>query len=300
MVSITQLERILGKLVGFRSELLSFSFSSERIGSRFNEFINSSRIVDTIEELRLIPEFEREIAAFLFLNKPFGVSNRLQLMHLLDTQIARLQKLVSSHVTTEPLSPDFLKVKLPDKMDFDEFADILHDLRNIFNICPPVREANNNDDVMVTGVESGSIWMILGISMGALAVVGKIMDLGIKFTKERQQFKSIEQRIRAYNINNEAAENLVQVQGVLAASLAKEFAEKQADNQYDGEEIAKITLAITAISDLISKAVQFQPPLDAPKEVMQNFPKLEDFTKAYHIAKGGAAIAELLPKRDGN
>ena len=193
--------------------------------------------------------------------------------------------------------PNQLNIKLPDKMAFDTMADILRDLAFVFNICPPIREANDNNDVLITGVESGSIWLNLTLTAAAaLSVIGGIMSLAFKFLYNVQFYKQQEQTIRAQELGNATAQAVQTLISAQANMLAKQYTDEKG-LELDNEEVAKLTVTIERLGSLIERNVQVHPSIAAPKEVQEAFPTLEKYQEVLQLLGGGKPL-ELKEKNE--
>jgi len=67
-----------------------------------------------------------------------------------------------------------LYIRVPENQTMKQAKYIINTLEFITNECMPVRQLNGNRDAILSGVEHGSIWLIIDISCEALAFLGEL------------------------------------------------------------------------------------------------------------------------------
>jgi len=144
-------------------------------------------------------------------------------------------------------------------MAFKTMEEILHDLSFVLNICPPIRKANGDNEVMIIGVESGSMWLILTIAAVAVGTVGSIMSLAFKFLNNIQFYRQQEQSIRAQEIGNDHAQAVQILVSAQANMLARQYNAEQ-KLELDNEEVTKLTKTIGGVTSL--RQPSGSPPME--------------------------------------
>jgi len=217
------------------------------------------------------------------------------LKELLKAQVE--EKLKTAELADSKRISDQVNIKLLDEMDFDELSTILHDLKFIFNFCPPIRKANDNNDVKITGVESGSIWIYLGLTTAALTLLGKLMHISFKFMHDIMFYRQQMERLKTQKNSNEMIEALKPIVALQANMFAKQFNAEEALGM-DNEEEVKTAKAIELISKLVEHNIAFQPSVNTTKEVSDAFPKLEAFQDIVKFMGGPKSFPKLNPPNE--
>ena len=280
-------------------------------GTIFDEILEASRASNvlatakrevTTKEAQLLRDKGLEGEDVLLLvEKGFtgkGILALLNKGHTIDTILTALDGLNSYEILNMPVHPlNHLEIRLLDEMTFDELSSILHDMKFIFNQCPLIRKANNNDEVKITGVKSGSIWFFLGIASVALPIVGSIMGLTFKFLHNILFLRQQEKAFRAQKNGNEMAEAVAKVITAQANMLASQF---NADEKHEleFEDIAKLAKTIELLGGLVERNILMQPSIAAPKETKDKFPKLEEYKEIVQLLGGPKPIAALKQAND--
>jgi len=217
----------------------------------------------------------------------------------LETQLSKIDSALYFYddLKKQMASENELNIKLLDEMTFDELNTILDDLNFIFNQCPLIRKANDNNDVKITGVESGSIWFYLGIASVALPIIGSIMGLTFKFLHNILFLRRQVEGFKAQKNGNEMAEAVAKVITAQANMLATQFNSEE-NHSLDFEDVAKLAKTIELLGGLVERNIVFQPSIAAPKEVQDKFPKLEEYKEIVQLLGGPKPIAALKQAND--
>ena len=171
---------------------------------------------------------------------------------------------------------DQLNIKLPDNITLAEFSSITKDLDFIFNKCQVISSLNNKDDVIVRKVDSGSMWLILAYSAGALSIIGSLCKIAFDVSQKIQDYRKTEEHIRVLKSGADTVEAMTAELKEKIKSDSRSAAEEFiADNRLattNGEEIASVAAGIESLAELILKGVEIYASLSAPENVAKSFP----------------------------
>jgi hypothetical protein len=175
-------------------------------------------------------------------------------------------------------SIDQINVKLPDNIDLTALSEMIKDIDFIFNKAQAVRKFNDNKDVTIKRIDSGSIWLILSISAGAVTLIGKLVKMALNIKEQQVENEIAVQRLR---VAKSGANIIEQIEKELKEKLIEDC-HTQAENfaqdnncELNYEEQSSLSKATERLASLLFKGIEIYASLEAPKEVALEFPKQE-------------------------
>lgn len=181
---------------------------------------------------------------------------------------------------------DQLNIKLPSNISLLDFKKIIDDLDYIFNKCQIVSELNNKEPVDIRKVDSGSIWLILGISSTATVVIGGLIKISVGICKHVLDIQQGIQKIRVLKSGASVIEKMEEEIDELIKERSRAETETFIKNniaiENDNEKNEKINSLMIAMEKLIKlhfKGVEIYASLEAKKDVASLFPDQEEILK---------------------
>lgn len=179
---------------------------------------------------------------------------------------------------------DQLNIKLPEQLLLSGLSDIISDLGFIFNKCQVISEFNNKEAIKVQKVDSGSKWLLLGISVFAVGMIGKLCTIAFGISQQVMELRKSIQQIRVLksgaNICEALEEELKERIKTLSDAESLKFIKENGIKTENGnEESNSLAKAIERLVELHFKGVEIYASLEAPKEVASSFPSQEEALK---------------------
>ena len=147
---------------------------------------------------------------------------------------------------------------------------------------------NDKTPVVIRKVDSGSIWIIIGISILAISIVGQIVTMALKVKRELIEQDKMKQQVRAYKagagfleaLEKEATEK---IKGLCQADAKKIIKENKLDEKTEktivNENANALAIGIEKLANLMIKGVEVYASIEAPKDVAESFPLQEERLK---------------------
>jgi len=179
---------------------------------------------------------------------------------------------------------DQLNIKLPDEISLADLSKVVDDLDYILNDCRIVSEKNGQRPAILHRVDSGSMWLILGMTSGAVGLVGSMCTVALRICRQVLDLRKAMLQFRVLKLGTEVIETLKQAidQSVreLAYEEAKTILEDSGAGQKDGNETLNSTVSgIEKLVNLLFRGVALVAPLAAPEAVAATFPAPEEIAK---------------------
>ncbi|GAI89905.1 unnamed protein product [marine sediment metagenome] len=129
-------------------------------------------------------------------------------------------------------------------------------------------------------IEGGSIWIDVFVgSTVAINTIGCLAWSAAVIFKKIQEGKIIEQHVRSLKIKNDSLDDIKKAQkeelDVLVEAEAKSINDKFFKPE-NNEQIERIKNSIKLLSGQLQKGAEIHPPLEAPENVVNLFPKMPD------------------------
>jgi len=172
-----------------------------------------------------------------------------------------------------------INIKMPDNVSLAELSEYISELDCIFNKMQAMRKINENNDFTLKRVDSGSVWLIIAVSVAAaVATIGKIVTLSIYVKKQRIENDIMLQKLRALKSGADVIENIARE---LSEKLKEDCTQKARNiSDEDGlslnhEEVSSLVIGTEKLANLLFKGVEIYASLEASKITTDAFPKQE-------------------------
>jgi hypothetical protein len=175
------------------------------------------------------------------------------------------------------VSENSLYILMPSNLSMSEFADILNGLDLALNKNLAVREKNDNNDVVISDVSTGSIWIILSVTAASITLIGQMVKMAIGIAHDIQIHKKIEQNLKASSASIDVLEALGETIKKTMDNMCDEQASLLLKGEESGEKINTMSRSFKELSEVFFKGVQIHASPISPKEVLAFFPTLSDF-----------------------
>lgn len=170
---------------------------------------------------------------------------------------------------------NIIDVKLVEINDLDELEKTAKLLKRSFNT--PVLEMDGQ--ITVQKIESGSVWITLGILGGAGIVIKMCAELiwaAVVIYNKYKESALHEEHARTIKLKNDYIEALVNQQKQYIEQATEREAQalinKFLPEKNDPEILNNFKASIESIGDLIEKGAQFYPSIKASEELKMSFP----------------------------
>jgi hypothetical protein len=141
---------------------------------------------------------------------------------------------------------------------FEELIKVANDLKKGIEL--PIADSKIGE-VNILTAESGSIWLLIYVGAAMNLVAGICWSAAV-IRKKFAEAKLFEEHARTLDLKNEALESLVQAQKQQLQNVIQGEAEAIANKNYqehNNENIERLKLSLTTISELIEKGAIILP-----------------------------------------
>ena len=173
-----------------------------------------------------------------------------------------------------------LNIKLPDNLTLEQLDAIVGDLNFVLNKCSAIRTANDNNDVKIDKVDSGSIWLIIGVTSAALTLVGKIVHYCLATRRELLNQDMMKQQLRVYKTGADMIQSLEEemerkLKEQYQNDAKKIISEHGLSN--NNEDVVSLKAGMEKLTDMIYKGVEIYASIEAPELSQSAFPSAEAY-----------------------
>ncbi len=176
-------------------------------------------------------------------------------------------------------SEDSINVKLPPYNNLSDVSRFFEELNKSLEqaICHPGIDGN----VEIKSFESGSLWMTFAVGAAALKIVLDLLKQAFEARKIYYEGSILKENLRSLSLKNDT---LQEFESAFEEKYNNDVESKArqiiannniADNQ--PEYIERLKLSIKTIVGLINEGAEFHPSLNAPDEVKEQFPNVEQY-----------------------
>jgi len=251
--------------------------------SALENFIELKRSIRTIESTGLFPNQIQQLKDLDFFNA-FTATVSLQNNQLqsLVTIIDKLSSMVADMIEAlNQLIPSdngyTLSIKIPTPNSFNDISDVTKSLDLIFK--QTLSHPSIGGNVEILNFDMGSYWIDILVSGGAnvMNFIAAIAWGGAVTYKKIQEGRLVQEQVRELKISNKSKEELskgLEKSENTTAQNEANFIANQFYKDFDSEDVGRIKFALKEIAKLYSKGAEMHPSLEAPKEIKDEFPKM--------------------------
>ncbi len=172
------------------------------------------------------------------------------------------------------------EVKLPETNDFKEFSSNVNNLNRALQICPFIKTEDSNINLVKTDI--GSTWLEFVIIstnvISILTALGYFVQSAIKIKSMYLTCEQQKELIRGVQIRNNLADKITDLyKDMIQATASKEVKEleEKLERPLEPEERNSAEKSLEILGKLMSKGLEIYATLDAPQEIKDIFPSME-------------------------
>jgi len=271
-------------------ELLEPKIKSSTTTPNYYTIENWGQIYYALTELQSYGFIKNEIKQIFSLGIQFQTQteklNMDQAMHKgFDSRLKNAKLILSKSIEliSEFFSNDAedqVNIKLPNDITLSELSEIIKDIDYIFNKCRVLSGLNNKESVIIRKVDTGSIWLIIGIStVAVITAIGGLTKMALEICQKVLDVRKGIHQIRVLKSGANVIEAMekevlakIKVESRIAAETFLKNIKTTETNDEANENITSLAIGIEKMINLYFKGVEIYASLEEPKDVASAFP----------------------------
>jgi|GEM_PF-5858826 len=273
--------------------LINLTCTAERIDSQTTRLEQWDTCYKALKDLEIFPVLAHDVKKVLEINHNFSLCEPFILV---STTSYRDFNTVITHIRTKLQAViDYMEITgveikegygnieilLPADISFEELQKISSEFNFIFT-----ESSIFDEEVLLNEVKSGSIWLIITISLGAVALLGGISKLALELRKKHIENKIILEQLKSLksvnNLNEKIKEELEEKFKIESMHFAERFKKENKDKLKDRktkeEDLIAISFSIQKLSDLFIQGVKIVSSVDnSTAKELKELPSVEDY-----------------------
>jgi len=250
-------------------------------------FMSIKKAIETLKSTGLLRNLIDDIAEMYFWDAYSDTLTMDASAHqLFETKINRLKSTIIllienfNHLISEE-SEFVISIKIPNPKTFGDLTEISKSLDIIFG--QTLYHPDINGSTEIKNFDMGSFWIDILVNGGAQVMhfISALAWGGAVIYKKIMEGRLIAEQVRELKISNDAKEEtfkgIKELQKTTASNEATHIATEHLTN-YDNEDIRRIEHAINEIAKLYTKGAEIHPSLEAPQEITEEFPKMDEIS----------------------
>lgn len=185
----------------------------------------------------------------------------------LTSRAQSLLDALNEHLGTEAADSTF--IRLPEKVSLDQFGKYLIKLDKFLKLIV-VNELVPNGKVELRGVESGSVWVEVGLGAAGLLMLGKVLNYYFAIQEARLKIEAKKLEISLLQVDLQAKQVLFQAYDKM---LDEQVRERFSDlvGETEPETSRRIEVGIKGLATLLKSGLQFYSSRNSPAPVSHLF-----------------------------
>lgn len=185
-----------------------------------------------------------------------------------------------------------LNIKIPTPNSFNDISEVTKSLDLIFN--QTLLHPSINGNIQILNFDMASYWIDILVNGGATAMhfIAATAWGGAVTYKKIQESRLIQEQVRELKISNNAKEELnkglEESKNIIAQNEAN-FIANQFYKDFNNEDVERIKFALKEVAKLYQKGGEIHASIEVPKEIKEEFPKMNQInnigSKIKQIAK---------------
>ncbi|MCW7503550.1 hypothetical protein [Leptospira paudalimensis] len=240
--------------------------------NRLREFENGlHKIITNIESQysHIVMYSEKSFVSTINLGTEFR-NAVINLKNHLQTSIS----LLSNYVETYEEPDSLFVISYPDKITIDEYIDLLNRSKRAFLELQKATE--ENAELTVDSAQKGSLLLIIFTTASLSVVIGRVMQLVIRWRKEKREQEKHLKQMERYQLETDNVKKLSEIyigaQEKILTKLCEEFLTDY--KTLKPENLIAIKQSVKDFDELIERKVRILP-LPQPSKISNEFPSVE-------------------------
>ncbi|TGM74770.1 hypothetical protein [Leptospira bouyouniensis] len=182
--------------------------------------------------------------------------------------------LLSNYVETYDEPENHFVISYPDKVSIEEYIDLLTRSKRAFIELQKATE--QNAELTIDSAEKGSLLLIIFTTTTLSVVIGRVMQLVIRWRKEKREQERHLKQMERYQLETDNVKKLSEIyigaQEKILTKLCEEFLTEY--NTLKPENLIAIKQSVKDFDELIERKVRILP-LPQPSKISAEFPSVE-------------------------
>lgn len=182
-------------------------------------------------------------------------------------------------------SPETLKIKLPPLQDFDDLQKIVGQLK--LALETPIKMSKENQNIQILRAEPGSIWLVVSLSLGAIALIKAITFLALEVRQRIINQNLMIKQSQAMGLKNDLLNGIkTAFQSDLKTYLDSKITEITNEHFAEKQESHKaLQTSVSLFGDLYEKDLQISYSNEDANQNESSFPSIEQIENLSKIVK---------------